>query len=106
MLQSVEELCSDVAPAFMERLRLHRYARRVLSYLGSQSVPVALALIWSAAKTSPAESDLQAWPSGFQRWEFTLDVDQREAFVYVPATAKDKPAPIIFVFHGHGGTAR
>lgn len=28
----------------------------------------------------------------------------REAMVYIPAGARNKPAPLIFVFHGHGGT--
>ncbi|WP_316798464.1 hypothetical protein [Pedobacter frigidisoli] len=28
----------------------------------------------------------------------------REALVYIPATAKTKPTPVIFAFHGHGGT--
>jgi polyhydroxybutyrate depolymerase len=27
----------------------------------------------------------------------------REALVYVPATAKTNPTPIVFAFHGHGG---
>ena len=30
----------------------------------------------------------------------------REAIVYIPATAKTKPAPVVFAYHGHGGTAR
>jgi len=30
----------------------------------------------------------------------------REAIMYVPASAKSKPTPVIFVFHGHGGTMR
>lgn len=28
----------------------------------------------------------------------------REALVYVPPSAKDQAAPVVFVFHGHGGT--
>lgn len=27
----------------------------------------------------------------------------RRAIVYIPATAKSRPAPVVFVFHGHGG---
>lgn len=30
----------------------------------------------------------------------------REAMVYIPSSAKMKPTPIIFVFHGHGGTMK
>ncbi len=37
--------------------------------------------------------------------EFTVGDDKREALVYVPAKA-DKPPPVVFAFHGHGGTAR
>ena len=29
----------------------------------------------------------------------------REALAYVPASVKDQTTPVIFVFHGHGGTA-
>lgn len=39
------------------------------------------------------------------RW--TLDVDglKRQALVYLPAQADEAPAPVVFGFHGHGGTA-
>jgi polyhydroxybutyrate depolymerase len=47
-----------------------------------------------------------ALPPGFQRWEFKVDNVAREALVYLPADAKEKPAPVVFVFHGHGGMAR
>lgn len=35
----------------------------------------------------------------------TWDVEgvKREALVYLPATAKTRPNPVVFVFHGHGG---
>lgn len=45
-------------------------------------------------------------PPGCQRWEFKVDGVAREALVHVPAAAKEQPAPVVFVFHGHGGTAR
>jgi polyhydroxybutyrate depolymerase len=35
--------------------------------------------------------------------EWTVDGVVREALVYVPANAKTVPAPVVFVFHGHGG---
>ena len=37
---------------------------------------------------------------------FTVDGVERTALVYVPAAAKTSPVPLVFVFHGHGGTAR
>ena len=30
----------------------------------------------------------------------------REAMVYIPAAATTQPTPIVFAYHGHGGTAR
>ncbi len=38
----------------------------------------------------------------------TWDVDgvKREALVYVPATKSGGKVPLVFDFHGHGGTAR
>lgn len=36
--------------------------------------------------------------------DWTVDGVQRQAIVYVPDSAKTKPAPVLFVFHGHGGT--
>lgn len=38
------------------------------------------------------------------RREWNVDGVVREALVHVPSTAKDKPTPVVFVFHGHGGT--
>lgn len=41
----------------------------------------------------------------FQRWEFKVAGLTREALACIPATAKDQPTPVVFVFHGHGGSA-
>jgi polyhydroxybutyrate depolymerase len=38
--------------------------------------------------------------------EWTVDGVQREALVYVPANAKTSPTPVVFAFHGHGGSMR
>jgi polyhydroxybutyrate depolymerase len=40
------------------------------------------------------------------RREFKVGDDAREALVVAPASAKSAPAPLVFVFHGHGGTAK
>ncbi|MBI1325339.1 prolyl oligopeptidase family serine peptidase [bacterium] len=37
---------------------------------------------------------------------WTIGDERREALVYLPAQASDTPAPLVFVFHGHGGTMR
>jgi len=39
-----------------------------------------------------------------QTWQ--VDGVTREALVYVPAVAHQKPSPLVFAFHGHGGTMR
>jgi polyhydroxybutyrate depolymerase len=36
--------------------------------------------------------------------EWNIDGTIRKAIVYVPASAKSKATPVIFAFHGHGGT--
>ncbi len=48
----------------------------------------------------------EALPDGFQHWELKVDGVAREALVYAPPTAKEKDTPVVFVFHGHGGTMR
>jgi polyhydroxybutyrate depolymerase len=40
------------------------------------------------------------------RSEWKVEGIDREALVYVPAAAKTAPSPVIFAFHGHGGTMR
>jgi polyhydroxybutyrate depolymerase len=40
------------------------------------------------------------------RREWTVGGVSREALVYAPAQAKTNAAPVIFAFHGHGGTMR
>lgn len=40
------------------------------------------------------------------RMEWKIDGSGREALVYIPTAAKTTPSPIVFAFHGHGGTLR
>jgi len=40
------------------------------------------------------------------RREWTVGGLKREAFVYVPESAKTTATPVVFVFHGHGGTMK
>ncbi|HUA67835.1 MAG TPA: hypothetical protein VMA13_04740, partial [Candidatus Saccharimonadales bacterium] len=56
---------------------------------------------------------LLAWLSSFahgadnlQQMNFTIAGVERTALVYIPPTAKTSPTPLVFVFHGHGGSAR
>ena len=39
-----------------------------------------------------------------QRMTWTVDGVERKALVYVPAAAKSTATPVVFAFHGHGGT--
>lgn len=54
----------------------------------------------------PPASAAEALPNGFQRWELQVNGVQREVVVYAPASAKEKVAPVVFIFHGHGGNMR
>ena len=39
--------------------------------------------------------------AGVRRWK--VNGTMREAMIYVPLSAKTKPTPVTFLFHGHGG---
>ncbi len=39
-----------------------------------------------------------------QRMTWTVDGVEREALVYIPVAAKSAATPVVFAFHGHGGT--
>ena len=41
-----------------------------------------------------------------ERREWTIEGVAREGLVYVPPSAKTQPSPVVFVFHGHGGSMR
>ncbi len=49
-------------------------------------------------------SPLLAAEPTVRKW--TVDGVEREALVALPAKAKESPRPLVFVFHGHGGTHR
>ena len=62
---------------------------------------VAMLATTLAAQTIP-EGKL---PEHFRRMEFKVDSVMREALVRVPASTQHSNAPVVFVFHGHGGNA-
>jgi len=41
-----------------------------------------------------------------RRMEWKIEGVAREALVYVPAAAKNTASPVVFAFHGHGGTMK
>lgn len=59
--------------------------------------------LFLALRPAPAAETL---PADFQRWELQVNGIARETVVYAPASAKEKSAPVVFVFHGHGGNMR
>lgn len=50
---------------------------------------------WFAAAVGAAEPVRREWQ---------VEGVTREGLVYVPADAKTRPSPLVFVFHGHGGS--
>jgi polyhydroxybutyrate depolymerase len=44
-----------------------------------------------------------AQDANLTRKTWTVDGVEREALVHAPAAAKNTPAPLVFVWHGHGG---
>jgi polyhydroxybutyrate depolymerase len=58
-----------------------------------------LALLLLVGKSTSAADNLP-------RMEWKVDGVAREALVYAPATAKTAPSPVVFAFHGHGGTMK
>ncbi len=65
--------------------------------MNSLYVSVVIALL--AAHAYSQESDLA-------RRTWTVDGVEREALIAAPASAHEKPAPLVFVFHGHGGSMK
>jgi polyhydroxybutyrate depolymerase len=63
------------------------------------------AFIVFASLVVPSVAQQGVLPENFRRIELTIEDTARHAFVYAPGSAKTSPAPVVFVFHGHGGTA-
>ena len=60
------------------------------------SVILALLLVTGTSATA----------DNLTRMEWKVDGVAREALVYAPAAAKTTPCPVVFAFHGHGGTMK
>lgn len=54
---------------------------------------------------TPTIQAQNALPPGYERVELIVDGVSRTALVYAPPSAKTAPAPVVFSFSGHGGTA-
>ena len=62
-----------------------------------------LCLLIVVSRVPAQEKGSGGQAQGLQRMELRVDGVSREALVSAPAGAKDKAAPLVFVFHGHGG---
>lgn len=65
----------------------------------SISLP-ALLLAFTCPSACGVETD------NLQPMSFTVEGVARTALVYAPTTAETNPTPLVFVFHGHGGSAQ
>ena len=59
-------------------------------------VAVLLAFTWNTVRAADSPA----------RQEWNVDGVTRDALVHVPAAAKTTASPVVFAFHGHGGTMR
>ena len=60
---------------------------------------VIFVLLLSAGNAATAADNLS-------RQEWKVEGVAREAMVYVPGAAKTTPCPVVFAFHGHGGSMK
>jgi polyhydroxybutyrate depolymerase len=74
--------------------------------LANRCLLLTIILLLGSARFAIAQSPDSATDSEFEHWEFKVEGVTREALAYIPPTAKEKPAPVVFVFHGHGGRAQ
>src|SRR5438034_8032471 len=66
---------------------------------------IALLFVLAAVLCQPAVAQQPgAALEGLKRQQWTVDGVAREGLVAVPAAAKTTPTPVVFVFHGHGGS--
>jgi polyhydroxybutyrate depolymerase len=69
------------------------------------AVRTLLPLIWRGLGAWLCLANPSAWAQQLDRWELTVEGAPREALVYAPAVAKSTATPVVFAFHGHGGSA-
>jgi len=63
-------------------------------------------IVWLLLALLPlARVNAESLAAGFQRLNFTVDGVERTALIYVPTNTAKASMPVVFVFHGHGGSA-
>jgi len=78
----------------------------LIRYLANRCFVLAAMVVLLGASFGVAQNAESATSSEFEHWEFKVEGVVREALAYIPSTAKEKPTPVVFVFHGHGGRAQ
>ena len=82
-----------------DRFKLCEEIRFPLSF----RFPVSVSLFLLTSVPLFLTHELCAGESGIRR-EWHVDGVLREALIYEPSLSKTQDAPVIFIFHGHGGT--
>jgi polyhydroxybutyrate depolymerase len=73
----------------------------LIRYLAKRHLVLAAVVVLLGATFGIAQT-----PPELEHWEFKVQGTSREALAYIPPTAKEKPTPVVFAFHGHGGRAQ
>jgi len=81
---------------FLAKISAKRGILQNLSFVASAFIAIAVSA-YKPANLLPSDE-------GTTVMHWTVDGADREAMVYIPASAKTKATPVIFTFHGHGGT--
>jgi polyhydroxybutyrate depolymerase len=89
----------------MKIVRLLHYSALFLVLASFSSRALAQAAAPTAPPNPRVAGLLGRLPQNFARVTFPIEGVEREALVYAPPSAKTTATPVVFVFHGHGGTA-
>ena len=85
--------CRAILKQFVNALVIAQIALTLLTGgAAAQETPAA-----KAKRRAEALTDLT-------KREWTIDGTSREALIHIPAPTAPKPYPLVFAFHGHGGS--
>src|SRR5262245_14881946 len=88
----IPNLCSSIRQLLHLVAIAHLAAFFLVALVAAQETPAA-----KAKRRAEALTDLT-------KREWTIEGTTREALVHIPAETAPKPYPLVFAFHGHGGT--
>src|SRR3954469_12549725 len=95
-----------------------RYSRRPANFAASGKLASASTRIVGAGRNHRMKALLPSLlllvaglghvraEEALKQWELEVDGLKRTALVYAPGSANTVPAPAVFAFHGHGGSAQ